>query len=143
VRLLLSSEAVGSLTGLGFLGGALLLNILGSLVASLNLDERLRSKDAVALLLALLGFLVLLVPVESLDELLELIVSLGSIQSLGLALGAKGTSDAPEAGIGASDLEVGSGETTRGGLATAHRLGLIAGTASSLSGKGAGDHGQR
>lgn len=116
VRLGLLSEAVGSLAGLGFLGGALLLDILDSLVVAVDLQESLAALDGVSVAESLLDLLISGVPVKSLDELLELVVGLGSIERLTLASGADGAGATIVAfgtgSIGARDLEVLGGETS-------------------------------
>ena len=143
VRLRLLSEAVSSLARFGLLGSASLLDILGSLIMTLDLHEGLAAFDSVRVLRALLDFLVSMVPVESLNELLELVLSLGGIESLALALGADGAGDTVASAIGACDLEVFRGETSLGRI-TAGR-GASFGTAAriSLGHNGAGEHGQR
>ena len=126
VRLGLLSEAVGSLAGLGFLGGALLLDILDSLVVAVDLQESLAALDGVSVAHTLLDLLISGVPVKSLDELLELVVGLGSIERLTLALGADKAGSATAtaitravagevvtgSSIAALDLEVLSGKTS-------------------------------
>jgi len=126
VRLRLLSEAVGSFAGLGFLGSTLLLDILDSLVVTVDFHEGLAALDRVGVDASLLDFLVSEVSVKSLNELLELVVSLGSIERLTLALGADKAGSATAtaitravagevvtgSSIAALDLEVLSGKTS-------------------------------
>jgi len=145
VRLGLLSEAVGSLAGLGFLGGALLLDILDSLVVAVDLQESLAALDGVSVAHTLLDLLISGVPVKSLDELLELVVGLGSIERLTLASGADGAGATIVASgsIGARDLEVLGGETSLVFTARSRLAARISAAPFLLNFNGRGEHDQR
>ena len=104
MRLGLLSEAVGGFARFSLLSGTLLVDINARVVVTANLGESLANEARVLSLLSLLQFSISMVPVESLVQLLELVLRLDGIEGLTFALGAD-DAIAARTGTGAVDLE--------------------------------------